>query len=613
MTNGVPHNDYCPVCGEINTDHPQFCSFCKCSLYSDWVVGALKFEQEQVNRQELENHKREFCHAAMVVSWLNGSFNTILFDTLTENRYLDGYKEQKSRFEEDYQNNFRTLAQNDGGPLQQGIRALAMGQQDDLFVLDDGPDQITLAHISRVGNQLNARFSVINWNSLLKDLPEDLSRRNLALVGGYVELEKRELSKLIRSGFSELGAPQSFSVLICSRLYDGKHSLAIREAVEEVGCQIYSNPYLINSLADFKAYLESWLARAPLNQELALVTARVAPDGNVMLQYHTLFQAGIFLNVTQSKQVTLRSVNPEGSQIDLAVVIRHQEKRDQTLKQAWKANLSYGQEAHLTFRLTNRGNVEILGVPVTPYSPSLRNLLASVPSSISVKTPALDLVLVIDTVASPETLHQRCKMAKDTLHALTDQREGDIFRFVIIAYGDHYPIGRNDPKGWPFPVRMLKYKNLQEIENFLDDLTTTPIEVCDFESALDEALHKISLEEWRENAYHWVLTLGQRPPHPKRKLPGSYQVGSRLGLDWKDLVRNIREQGKANSLAIVCPLEWPGVVPPYAQSYAEEFWSVFGYTECIEFAKIDATKLAHKIWNYTIKTENGLCLPVLVE
>ena len=80
----------------------------------------------------------------------------------------------------------------------------------------------------------------------------------------------------------------------------------------------------------------------------------------------------------------------------------------------------------------------------------------------------------------------------------------------------------------------------------------------------------------------------------------------------------MRETKKVNSMALVCPLDWPGFsltnakqVPEYAQSYAENFWKEFGYTERIDFGTVHSAAIAKTIWNRKTAKGNGLCLPVL--
>lgn len=608
MTENVSPIKFCPVCRQTYTDTPLYCSFCEWELawdnvrMLDEVQGLLEKEEAE---KRLKMQQQLFCQSALVMSWQTGSFEKEIFDMLLNGQ--DSYKEQINQYEANYQANFLQKVKNNESPLLKGIHDLAMGEKQNLFVLDDGPDQITLVRIDCIGDKFQVKFHPIQWDNLLKNLPQYQSRRELALVGGYFKPAVGELGKLIIAGFNSLDAPESFDVLLCSRLYDGQHSKVIHEAAMTAGYQIYPVSYLIGKSLDFKSYLELLVSKAPLHTELALAIVRVSQDGQVTPDYQTIFPSGVFLDSLKPYGIRVRSLNDKTDQINLVVVGKNDEVR-----QAWKANLAYKQEASLTFALKNRDTIDVTGIPVSPISIKLDELRKNIPSHISIIAQELDLVLVIDTIASPESLRERCKTVKDVLHVLADLEKEKVLRLAVFAYGDHYPSGRFPPPDWPKPVRELRWKSSEEIERFLYNLTSTSVRECDFESALDEVLHELNRLDWRENARRWVLTVGQRPPHPKNKISGSYQAGSPKGLDWSVLVKNLELLG-VNSLTLVCPQEWPGTIPDYAQSYAAAFWTAFGYSECLKFDAMAAIPIAEKITKKTEKSGIGLSLPVLID
>ena len=580
MTEEVSPLKYCPVCRQTYKETPRFCSFCEWELtwgiyrMPDEVQGLLEKEEAE---KKLKKHQQLFCQTALAMSWQTGAFEKNIFDMLLSGQDVNVYKEQISQFETNYQTNFLQQGKSSESLLLKGIHDLAVGEKQRLFVLDDGPDQITLARIDYIGDKFSVKFHLIQWDNFLRDLPQYQSRRELALVGGYFKPVVAELQKLIRAGFDSLNALDSFDVLLCSRLYDGVHSKVIREAAMTAGCQIYPVNYLIGKSSDFKSFLELLVSKAPLRTELALAIVRVSQDGQVTLDYQPIFPSDVFLDSLKPCSIRIRSLNEKTDQIHLAVVRKNGE-----VQQAWKANLAYKQEASLTFTLKNRDTIDVTGIPVNPISMRLDELRKNIPSHISTSAEELDLVLVIDTVASPGSLGERCEAIKDFLRVLADLEKEKVLRLTIFAYGDYYPIGRIAPAGWPEPRRELRWKSLQEIERFLGDLTPTSVKECDFESSLDEVLHELTQLDWRANARRWILTVGQRPPHPKNKIRGSYQAPSPRGLDWSALVKKLESQG-VNSLALICPLEWTGIAPDYVQYYADAFWSAFGYSECQKF------------------------------
>jgi len=610
----APQIKPCPVCGQTYTAEPSTCSFCGWPLSPLPILGqasdgdAEKAKEKQLKRQQ------DFCRAALVICWRNGSLDNELFNKLIGHLNTEGFVSQSvSEFREKYQKDFLAPTEETEALIQSNLMAIATGEQNNLILLDDGPDEITLACINMDGDQPKANSIVIRWDEFGVNLPDDPIKRNLALIAGYVKVDAKALGDHIRTDLSELDASPSSPVFLCSRLYGGGHIQIVMDAIRVAGYQFKRVPYLIGDSKDFKSYINTWLERMPLQKEFALAVARVSRDGRVRLHFQPLFPAGVFLDSSKSKQVVVHSLNEAGGQVDLVVVTPNENDKP-IPQQAWKADLAFDQKAHLTFELADdRRSVKVSGVPVTSISPRQTDALTNIPPYVSSDTHGLDVVLVIDTIASPETFAERCEKAKEIVEMLAAPDKKDALRFSVIAYGDHYPVGRFSPPGWPAQLRMIKWEPLSEIKDFLDNLTPTSIKECDFESALDEGLYELTRLDWREGAYRWVISIGRRPPHPKRIIPGSYQVASYLGLDWETLVRVLHHEQNVYSFAIECELEWLGALIPYAKDYSNKFWRTFGYTERLDFRSIDAGLVSKKVWNKSTAPRPELRLPVLVE
>lgn len=610
----APQIKYCPVCGQSYTAEPIACSFCGWSLFSRPELGQTREDREKESQERLLTHQKNFCKAALVVSWRNGSFDNDLFNRLTGHLNTVGFVSQSaSEFCENYQKDFLAPAEETVSFIQNNLLAIATSEQDNLVLLDDGPDVITLARINMDGDQPKAQPFVIRWDEFVVNLPDDPAKRNLALIAGYVRVDAKVLGDCICTVLSELEISQTSPVFLCSRLYGGVHIQIVVDAIRSAGYQSRRVPYLIGDSKDFTSYIDAWLERMPLQKELALAVARVSRDGRIRLHFHPLFPAGFFLDNSRSKEVVVRSLNETGSQVDLVVVTRNENDKP-IPQQAWKADLAFDQNAHLTFEIAkDRRSVNISGISITPISPKQTDAIANIPPYVTSDTYGLDVVLVIDTIASPETFEERIEKAKEIIKKLAEPDKKDAVRYAVIAYGDRYPVGRFSPPGWPAQLRMIKWEPLSEIKEFLDNLTPTSIKECDFESALDEGLYVLTSLDWREGAYRWVISIGQRPPHPKRIIPGSYQAASYLGLDWETLVRVLHHEQDVYSLVIECELEWPGAIIPYARDYSNKFWRAFGYTERLGSQSIDVEKVSKKIWDKSTAPRPELKLPVLVE
>lgn len=614
MLDEAPQIKLCPVCGQTYTAEPSTCSLCGWPLSPSPKLGQTTEERGKEEQEQLLKHQKNFCKAALVVSWRNGSFDSELFNKLTGHLSAAGFVSQfSSEFGEKYKKEFLTEAEETEALIQSKLLALTASEQDNLILVDDGPDVITLARINMAGDQPETKFIVIRWDEFAVNIPDDPIRRDSALLAGYIKVNEKALVERIRSELLELEVSSSFPAFLCSRLHSGHHIQIVRAAAGAAGCALTSAPYLIGDSMDFKSYINAWLERMPLQKELALAVARVSRDGRVRLHFQPLFPAGVFLDSSRSKQVAVRSLNETGGQVDLVVVTRNENDKP-IPQQAWKADLALNQKALLMFELADdRRSVKVSGVPVTSISPKQTDALTNIPPYLSSDTHGLDVVLVIDTIASLETLTERCEKAKEIIEKLAVPDKKDSIRFAVIAYGDRYPVGRSSPPGWPAPLRKIKWEPLPEIMDFLDNLTPTSIKECDFESAFDEGLYELTRLDWREDAYRWAISLGQRPPHPKRVIPGSYQAASYLGLDWETLIRVLHHEQNVYSLALVCQLEWPGDPIPYAKDYSNKFWRTFGYTERLDFQLFDVEKVSKKIWDQSTAPRPELRLPVLVE
>lgn len=619
MTSSSSQTKYCPVCGQSYKDYPQHCSFCGWVLNSAPVINhdpTIEAQEIENDRMERELRQGQFCDAALVLTWQSSSFDQAQFDKITSGFYTQGFEQQKLLYEQSYRANFLTPALN-ARALMEAISAVGMLQCSDFYVLDTGPDQLTLARVYHENDQVCAQFRTIPWN--LDPHWHHHPRRALALVAGYAALNAEEIGRQIGEALKGLGATQPPTLLLSSRLFGGKHNETVLDAARLAGCQVEHNPYLIGQAGDFKSYLLSWVERAPIRQEIALAAVRVTPEGHVTKEFIPLFKRGVFLDSNTSQWVKIRSMNDQKDEVDIVIVSREGEYSDPLLKQAWKATLHYRQEAIINFRLKRGTPMEVSGIQVSPSSLVLRDLLESTPAHISASPPGLDLVLIVDTVARETTLRKRCTLAIETLRELEKLMGADRICYTVLAYGDHKPTGHENPPDWINPLRLIKWKSFTAILPFLEHLYPTDMMECDYESALDEALLELTYLNWHSEASRCVLTIGQRPPHPLTPKPDCRQAGSRKGLNWVGLIRNLRDQIKATSITVVCPFEWGSGEgynrgePTHARDYAEEFWNAFGYSENINFVTASAVQLAQKIVGRVSKPGNGLRLPVLTE
>jgi hypothetical protein len=257
--------------------------------------------------------------------------------------------------------------------------------------------------------------------------------------------------------------------------------------------------------------------------------------------------------------------------------------------------------------------VEITGIQDAKESSfNLQQIINKVPENISLSHPNLDLVIVIDTMADPDTLKERCVFAKQTLdHLYTVLAQPDLLRVSIIGYGDHELVFGFQNPNRPEIEQVILWDPREMTERFLDKLRPTPLDESDFESGLDEALDTINKLSWRDQARRAILTIGNRPPHPHTP-EHLYQLGSIKRLDWKTIIHTIQTQIKAESLVIICPLLWPGSnKPTYAEEYADQFWEALGYTACVQFDYAEAEDIANRLANQPTDNTLPLRLPVI--
>ncbi len=149
----------CPVCGEPYKAGKPSCLFCRIELNGSpiWELGRPTEEQVEESKQALQRSRQEYFQAALLLSWQSGSFNPDLFQNLTGGRYADELKAKKESFETEYRKSFLLRARDDRSPLQRGIHDLVMTPLKNIYLLDDGPDQVTLARTSNTNDQTTFR------------------------------------------------------------------------------------------------------------------------------------------------------------------------------------------------------------------------------------------------------------------------------------------------------------------------------------------------------------------------------------------------------------------------------------------------------------------------
>lgn len=607
MTKDVSPDKICPVCGERYSEDQPTCSFCNIELTSNepLEIGSPSKDLVVASRYVLERAQQEFLQAVLTISWQGGSFDPKLFETVA----MGGFTENeiiKESFERDYKDKFFPLTEDDRSLILQEIFKLVFEPEQGLFLVDDGPDQITLAHITNQNDQLSAQFRTIPWYKTGKKTPP--ARMDLAVAGGYIVKNIPELAENIREVFTKLGAPSTFPLLLCSRLFNGKHTQIIQEALKDLGCQVTAAPYLIGNAQNFESYSEALLECAPLKEEIGLLGIHLARDGKVDLQFKTIFPGAAFLPPHCSNSATVRSHNKFSEQISL--VLARRMGNGFALYQAKKAELPFGKEADLGFKISNRKTITLTGISSSPDTVILEDLLKAIPDQIAQNDPRLSLVVVVDTIGREEDVRDRCQVAGEAIRLLRSREDILSLDVSVIGYGDQHT--RAHPIQY---ARNKEWMSMEEAVLFFDTLEPTLPSDSDYESALYEAMARITCIKWPENTIRWVLTFGKHKPHPDREIEGCSQYPSLHHLKWEDLVKTLKSN-HVKSMAYIWPLEvekevlkmWPALIKSTC-----DFWQAFSYSsEFMENGNADVVKVVQTLSDLSRIEELELKLPEII-
>jgi hypothetical protein len=127
------------------------------------------------------------------------------------------------------------------------------------------------------------------------------------------------------------------------------------------------------------------------------------------------------------------------------------------------------------------------------------------PTDIISELGALDLAFVIDTTSSMGPYIEDAKRhARET--AETIAKAGDLhLRVAIIEYRDH------PPQDHTFVTRIHDFSDFEHFQREI--LTLMPEGGGDTPEAVYDGLHDASTRQWRANADHRVILIGDAPPH----------------------------------------------------------------------------------------------------
>ncbi|HEX8145495.1 MAG TPA: hypothetical protein VF553_23200 [Pyrinomonadaceae bacterium] len=207
---------------------------------------------------------------------------------------------------------------------------------------------------------------------------------------------------------------------------------------------------------------------------------------------------------------------------------------------------------------------------------------------------SLDLVFLLDTICSDETLDERRKYVRNIIRNVSQDfpAEGHL-RVGVIPYGPHHSAKMSFAKLSTETARIQKFLRAQSAH------PGGP-----FEAAYEEALYGLYNLDWSRASHRVMVTVGHRPPHPYK--PFSYREGDPFdclgqqfcekNLDWRLLLAPLRSHLRLRSIAVVCESNWTGQSSlTYTDEYANFCWAEIGYTNLLNFDMTTAGEVARDI------------------
>ncbi|GAB3841956.1 hypothetical protein ACFPIJ_43370 [Dactylosporangium cerinum] len=199
------------------------------------------------------------------------------------------------------------------------------------------------------------------------------------------------------------------------------------------------------------------------------------------------------------------------------------------------ASLKPGDLVTVTARLDDDGQVRFDGVGEVVEDPrSWVELLGMLPPAPS----PTDLVLAVEH-SGKDSAPARLAYAQRVL-AEIDERVPGLVRVLLVGYGQH---SRNRHESrTDTPVQVAEDPAPSEAGR---RLAGWPVQdnLDDHAAALEDALDAIRRIQWRPDARRVAVFLGTKPPYPVRQTPFDPAVPCPLGLNWEQLVQQLRQEG----------------------------------------------------------------------
>ena len=564
------------------------------------MPGEPSAEEIQHHQESLKKAQEHYAQAVWKYCWGGGSFDAEQFAKLTAELKL-GNEEKKKPGSPTF------LKSED--VIRDQIRSLVSGQYEVVGLISEDENGLILGCITSSKGTYNTEFMSIPWQDLFTGLPGNTLKRSMALIGEYFAPWDDRGPITLTAAVDQLKIKKNAPLLICSRFVEAAHIKLVCDAMTRIGYQVSTVACKPEPGRSFQDHVCSQVQRVPLSREFALMHAEIGIDGRVTVQYETLFPAGEFIEPHSTKRVMLRSLNQVDKEVHIHVVSLDPDRKDPALYRTWGISLDQGQLMDINFQLSESRNVEVSRPVVRPVSgQNLTVILKNAERGKFSTQSSLDCVLVLDTIASPESFQQRVKKAKEILIALTERcHEWDI-RFVVLAYGNQYRT-LDAPRDWPTALQECDCQGLNSTHDFLDRLQRTPYEECEFESLMEDALGRLGQMDWRDGAQRVVLSLGHRPPRPFHRITGTGQLKAKM--DWSPCIDKIRDAIKAVSFAVVYPIEWGSAIPVYAEPYTQEFWKKFAFTARF-LGETSSTDIVSSVYSRIVLNQVKLTIPQLV-